>query len=454
MTIQSLFDCIWKNKRLISFLVAASIVLCALSLNFVHSTTAKVIVKFVGSDAENGLTENGMDIDPYEMSSALVIKNAALQLGYENINTEPIRRNMTITPITSTAEKEKYASWIENFSDYGKTEEEKKSPIYYAVTFRTSENTDYARNMLYSIVHEYRDYYTEKYTYRFDITNLSDNLHSQYDYYETIYLLKNKIEDNIKYLDNIIASDFDYRSHKTGYSLKDLTEQYRILNETDLAIAEQSILENKLSKNYSVLISNLKNKMSIAEQNMNLNQQKAQTAKDLMDTYAKKNQEYLWDRFNSDENQSNQVREDVERDDEYAKYQSTYDQLMTDYVQYRTDYENLNIDKGEYEQVIASFEDGMQQNIENADIESSLSDICKRFNSISDLTKEVISEYNRYRESQSVVAVSGVIVESSANSIFYYTVCIIMALAIGVLFCIAKEIYFMHKKKEENESVA
>lgn len=454
VTIRSLFDCIWKNKLFISFLVALSIALCALALNVVSSVTAKVIVKFVGSDAENGLTENGKEIDAYEMSSALVIKNAAMTLGYEDINIEPIRRNMTITPITSTAEKEKYASWIENFSDYDKTEEEKKSPIYYAVSLKTSENTDYARNMLYSIVHEYREYYTKKYTYRFDVSGLTEDINSQYDYYEIIDLLKNKIDDNITYLNNIIASDFDYRSFKTGYSIKDLTEKYKILEETDLAIAEQIVLENKLSKNYSVLISNLKNKRAFSEQNISLNQQWARTARDLMYTYAQKNQEYLWDRFDSDEEQSDQVREDVQRDDEYAQYQSTYDQLMSDYVQYRTDYENYYIDKEEYDTVIASFEQGSQQNIENPEIEKQLSDICEKFNDISSLTKEVVGEYNKYRESKSVVAVSGVIVENSANSIFYFVVCVVMALALGVLISIAKELYFMHKDSEEEKSAA
>ncbi len=452
MTIQSFFDCIWKNKRFLAFLVAAAIVLCTAALNFTNTTTAKAIIKFVGEDAVNGLTENGSAIDPYEMASGLVIKNAAMNLGYENINTEPIRRNMDITPITSTAEQEKYASWIENFSDYGKTEEEKETPIYYAVSLKTSENTDYARNMLYSIIKEYRNYYTKKYTYNFDVANLAEDVYLQYDYYEMIDLLKTKIQNNMDYLNNIISSDFDYRSYQSGYSIKDLIEQYRLLKETDLAIAEQTVMEQKLSQNYSVLISNLQNKVQTAAQSMELNKQKAESAKDLMDTYAKKNQEYLWERFGAENDNGNQVREAVERDDAYAQYQSTYDQLMTDYVEYRTAYENAVIDKNKYEQVIAAFEEGRQQDVQNADIESSLQKICANFNSISHRTREVISEYNEYRESESVIGVSGVIVESSANSIFYFSVCIIMALAAGIFISVAKELYGLHKQKEKKES--
>ena len=452
MTIQNFFDCIIKNKRYISFLVAIAIVLCALAINLAHSTTAKVIIKFVGEDAENGLTENGMNIDPYEMSSALVIKNAAMNLGYEEINIEPIRRNMTITPITSTAEKEKYASWIENFSHYEKTEEEKKSPIYYAVSLKTTENTDYARNMLYSIVHQYREYYTKKYTYHYDITALDPDVTIQHDYYDAIEVLIDKIDSHISYLNNIISSDFDYRSYKTGYSLKDLTDKYKLLKESDLAVLEQMVLENQLSKNYSQLINNLRYKLVKTEQLMNLNEQYAVTAKELMDVYSKKNREYLWDRFSNEENQGDQVREEITRDDEYAQYQTTYDQLMTDYVEYRTDYENANIDKNRYEKVISAFEEGMHKNIENYEIEKSLSNLCDRFNSISSLSKEVIGEYNNYRESQSVVAVSGVIVESSANSFFYFTICIILALAVGILTSVAKEMYFILIRKTENNT--
>lgn len=437
---------------MISFLVAASIVFCALALNIVSSTTASVIIKFVGDDAENGLTENGMEIDPYEISSALVIENAALTLGYENINTEPIRRNMTITPITSTAEKEKYASWIENFSDYDNTEEEKKSPVYYAVSLKTNENEDYARNMLYSIVQSYRQYYTTKYTYHFNIANLEENVYSQYDYYETIDLLNNKIDDNIQYLNNIIASDFNYRSHKMGFSIKDIADRYGALKNTELSNAEQTVLENKLSKNYPLLISNLESKIVYSEQIMSLNEQKADSAKELMEAYAEKNEEYLWDRFNTDDNQSNQVRGDVERDDEYAQYKSTYDQLMMDYVTYRTDYENARLDKEKYEKVLESFQAGSQQNIENTEIENRLADICNTYSEISEVTKEVINAYNQYRESKSVIAVSGVIVDKSANAIFYYAVCVVMALAVGVLISIAKEMYFMHLKKKHPEN--
>lgn len=452
VTIQSLFDCIWKSKKMISFLVAASIVFCALALNIVSSTTASVIIKFVGDDAENGLTENGMEIDPYEISSALVIENAALTLGYENVNTEPIRRNMTITPITSTAEREKYASWIENFSDYDKTEEEKKSPVYYAVSLKTNENEDYARNMLYSIVQSYRQYYTTKYTYHFNIANLEENVYTQYDYYETIDLLNKKIEENIKYLNNIIASDFNYRSHKMGFSIKDIADRYGALKNTELSNAEQTVLENKLSKNYPLLINNLESKIIYSEQIMSLNKQKANSAKELMEAYAEKNEEYLWDRFNTEDNQSDQVRGDIERDDEYAQYKSTYDQLMMDYVKYRTDYENARLDKEKYEKVLASFQSGSQQNIENTDIENRLTDICNTYSEISEVTKEVINAYNKYRESKSVIAVSGVIVDKSANAIFYYAVCVVMALAVGILISIAKEMYFMHLKKKHPEN--
>lgn len=446
MTIQSLFDSIIKNKRIIAFLVAASVLLCTAALNFVHSTTAKVIIKFVGEDAAEGLTEKGTEIDPYEMSSALIIKNAAQNLGYNNINTEPIRRNMTITPITSTAEKEKYASWIENFSDYGENEDEMESPVYYSVTYRTSEGDDYARNMLYSIVKSYRDYYTKKYTYQYDITNLDSDINSQYDYYEIIELLGNKIDSNIDYLNNMIESDFDYRSYKLGYSLQDLIDQYKQLEETDLAIAEQTILDNTLSKNYSVLISSLKQKSVTAEQNAQLNGQYSQSVQELMNKYSEKNSEYMWDRFGEDE-QSNQVREDVERDDVYAQYQSTYDRLITDYTEYRTEQENQLIDKKHYDEVIADFENGAKKDIQNDEIEQELSIICDSFHNISDITKQVVDEYNIYRESKSVLAVSGVIVESSANTIFYYTLSILMALSIGILFSIFKELYKAHSCK-------
>ena len=60
------------------------------------------------------------------------------------------------------------------------------------MTYKTSEGDDYAKRMLSAIISQYRLYYVEKYTYSSDITELSGEAAMQYDYYDTVDMLREK----------------------------------------------------------------------------------------------------------------------------------------------------------------------------------------------------------------------------------------------------------------------
>lgn len=452
MSVHDFFDGIIKHKRIIAFLVAAAVVLCTFGLNVTESNTAKIVIKYLGNKATQGLTENGEEINPYEISSPTVIKNAALQLGFTNVNVEEIRRDITITPIIPTAEEEKYASWIKNFSNYDDNEDNKEHTVYYAVSFTSSHSKDYTMNMLSAIINQYRLYYVGKYTNNSDITELSGEAVQQYDYYETVDLLRKKINSNVKYLNNIVTGDFDYRSHKSGYSMQDLITEYRSLTERDLAICERMILESGAAKDAALLRDNISDKIIAAQKDSDLNAQNAQTNLGLMRVFAEKNQQYLWDEFENDEEQSSQVREEVERDEVYTQEKSTYDELMLDYVKYRTDSENLLIDKAYYENAKASFGADYSDDAMKQEIEKNLAQTCNKFNEIYNLTKATIEDYNEFKSSRSIENISGVIVQNTVNSVFYYGVSVILAFAFGIVLCVVVELFNKKKQTQNDEA--
>ena len=165
MSIRDFIISILDHKRIFAFLIALSVVLCSIGLKMTESHTAEIIIKYICDSAEEGLTENGQKINPYEINSSLVVKNAVSALGLKNTNIEGICRNITVTPIIPTSEQEKYASWIEKFSDYEKNEDEKKSTVYYSVKYTSPVGKDYAKRMLSAVISQYRLFYVEKYTY-------------------------------------------------------------------------------------------------------------------------------------------------------------------------------------------------------------------------------------------------------------------------------------------------
>lgn len=452
MTISDLVNSILKQKKLFVFLIALSIVLCSIGLKFTESTTAEIIIKYICDTAEEGLTENGQKINPYEINSSLVVKNAVAALGLSNTNIEGIRRNITVTPIVPTSEEEKYASWIERFSDYENNEDGKKHTVYYSVKYSTSEGKDFAKRMLSAVINQYRMFYVQKYTYNNNITELPGETAMQYDYYETVDMLREKIKANIEYLSSV-SSDDDYRSPHTGYSLMDLAAEYKSLSEQELSVAERMVIENGMTKDAQYLKNSLQNKAEEEQLDIELNDKKAETQRNLMTVYSEKNEQYLWDKNDGNENddnennESSQVRENVERDDYYAQVKSVYDTLMLDYVKYRTDSFNAGINKQRYENDINSFADGFSNEELQNELENRLRDTCDKYNDLYALTKSTIDDYNTYKSAKSIKCISGVVSHKPTSTVFYYTVSIILAIALGVAF----SIILMYTSKKDND---
>lgn len=439
MLLRDFINGVYERKRLFVILIAISVVICSLKLKTAESYTSEIVIKYIGSKAEEGLAENGEKINPYEINSSLVVKNAVSTLGFNPGNIEQICRSIVVEPIVPTAEQEKYASWISKFSDYEKTEDEKKRTVYYSVKYTTPRGNDYAKRVLSAVISQYRLYYVENYTYSYDITKLSGEAAMQYDYYETAELLKKKTDSNIEYLTKIASSDTDYHSPETGYSLLDLAAEYKSLSERDLSVAQRMTVESGITKNPYYLKNVLQNKIKSASDDSELNQKKAETQKELMTVYSDKNRQYLWDKSSqgsgNNESESSQVRGDVERDDYYSQNKSVYDNLVLDYVKYRTDALNSEIDRQCYENDTGSFSDTASDAALQAELEKKLKNTCDKFNGLYSLTKDTIDDYNAYKSAKSIACISGVVSHKTVSTVFYYGVSLVIAFMLWILIC-------------------
>lgn len=451
MTINDFFSGLWKYKKILVFLTALAILLCSVSISIMERSTAEVIIKYLSEDAKWGWTDTGEPLNPYEIASATVVQNAMDEIGIGGVNAEDICRNIEITPIVPTAEEEKYASWIDNFANYEDTEEDKEEPVYYSVKFTTSAGRDFAKAMLSAVVNQYRLYYMENYIYSSDIMNLEGEVVLQHDYYETVDMLMKKISSNIEYLENIASSDLDYRSPHTGYSINDLISKYKALNNRQLAVANRIVLDGGISKDYNYFKSALETIIIDSENESKLNADNAATSKTLMELYAAKNKEYLWDMNDRDNEhdasgQDSQVREDVERDYTYTQEMTTYDQLVLDYVDYRSVESNALFDKEMYENVKSSFSHSSASEDTIKNLEQLLSDTCNDFNELYNETKLTLDDYNDLKSGRSIERVSDIVVRTDINTVLYYAVSVCAALIIGV----GLSVLFVISEKRKN----
>ena len=438
MLISELGSCIFRYKKYLAAFLALALLLCCGYVNMRQSYTAEVYIKYLGEQAKDGLAADGCALNPYEITNGLVIKNTLVELGMEDVSQESIRKNITVTPIVTTAEEEKYASWIESFDNYDEDSEAgKEYPVHYSIKFRTELGSEFAARFLAELVEQYRGFYVENHAYSSDIIGLAGIATMEYDYFDTAEMIEKKISDNVRYLSNVADSDTDYRSPVNGYSVTDLMMEFKALYECELASISRDIIEKGLSKNPDVLVNSLKNRADLSLLQSNENSAKAESHKTLLKVYSEKNKEYTWG-YGSANDESSQVREDIERDYMYKRDETTYDNMMLEYTSYAASSRDQLIDKAYYEECIKYF--NKKEPSTNPEVEAKLEAVCERYNDLHHLTEETLADYNFYKSARYITTLSGVSSHETMGEMIYYAATVILVLGLGVLIILFNEL--------------
>ena len=427
MTATDIFAALWKRKNIIALFLAVALLACHVYLFVGQTHTATVYIKFMEENAVDGVATNGTKLDPYEIAEPYIVSKALSQMGMEQKNASSIAQRIKVTPVISSAEQEKYASWIDQFSNYENTEEGKLTPIYYRIDFKSNEGVGFAQSFISALIQQYRSYYTERYSGFSEVALVSESAVLNSDYFYSLELLHTQIEDIISYLGNIASTDIDYRSPKTGYSLTDLIDAYDLLIETGIAPVMQYILDAGISKDVSTLIAGLQQSSDMAQKESDENAEKANTQEQMMLLYAEKNKEYVSTVISPDDYDA-QVRGDVERDKAYIRNFTTYDQLMLDYVDYAVKSGDLLIDKAYINENLLKFRNTASP--DSAPIEE-ISNIYDQYALLMNITEETLDGYNAQKSGKVLLQVSGVRTTETMPELLYYSVSSILALCLS-----------------------
>ena len=440
MTVTDIQNVLLKYKRPLALFVAIVVLLCHFYLGFAQTHTATVYIKYLGEKPENGQAANGSVLKPYEITDSYVVGEALKQLGINDIKASSLAQKITVTPVLSTAEQEKYASWIDQFSSYEETEDDKLNPVYYCIQFESEDGVQFARDFLGALVQQYRIHYAQKYVGQRMVVAETEPAILNADYFNAAQRLQDRLESNMDYLTSIVEGDLNYRSPKTGYSVSDLIDAHAILLETRLAPVNRYILDLGISKDADTLIASLRYSIDNAQLNSKKNAQKAETQEQLMALYAEKNYEYMWEVVDGDEDNS-QVRHDAERDKRYNTVKTTYDQMMLDYVGYATTSRDLLIDKAYNESYLSQF---TTVSATSEALDADLAGIYGEYQRLHDLTIRTLEGYNDYLSAQHLMQVSGIQVEETLPDLLFYAVSGILSVGLGVV-CVL----FLELKREK-----
>lgn len=440
MTVTDIQNALLRYKRPLALFVSIVVLLCHCYLMAEQTHTATVYIKYLNAKAADGLAADGSSLKPYEITDSYVVGEALKQLGISDVKASSLAQKITVTPLLSTAEEEKYASWIDRFSSYEDTEDNKLNPVYYCIQFESEEGIQFARDFLGALVQQYRIHYAQKYVGQRIVVAETEASILNADYFVAAQRLQSRLEANIDYLSTLASGDVNYRSPRTGYSISDLADAHGLLLETRLAPVNRYILDLGISKDADTLIASLRHSIDNAQLDSEKNAQKAETQEQLMALYAEKNYEYMWEVFDGDDDNS-QVRHDAERDKRYTTVKTTYDQMMLDYVSYATRSRDLLIDKAYDESYLSQF---TTVSATNETLDEDMAEIYGEYQQLHDLTVRTLEDYNAFLSARHLMQVSGIQVNETLPDLMFYAVSGILSLGLGVV-CIL----FLELKREK-----
>ena len=428
MNATDILGALWKQKKVIALFLSVALLLCHLGLFVGQVYTASVYIKYLEANAVNGLTPNGEKLNPYEITDPYIIGKTLEQMGMEDKNANAIAQRIKVTPLISSAEQQKYASWIDEFSDYEKTEEKKSTPIYYRIDFTSKEGVTFAKEFLSTLIHQYRTYYTEQYVGLSEITLIPESVIQNSDYYYSVEMLKTQIENTVSYLNTTIASgNIDYRSPKTGYSLNDLTNAYDLLLGTKISSVAQYILDTGVSKDPVTLVASLQQRANAVQRESEAVSAKANSQRQMMLLYASKNKGYsstLVEPGDSD----TQSLGNVLLNQSYTHSLTAYDQMMLNYVDHAVESGNLLIEKSYIDAKLTRFGRDTSD-IDTPDEE--IASIYEQYAKLVNITEQTLDGYNSYKSGKTILQVSGIQITETMPEFFYYVVSGILALCLG-----------------------
>ena len=334
-----------------------------------QSYTATAVIQYAGPNVSEGLNADGTRIDPSEITSASVINKTIQDLGL-TASTESIRPRISVQEVIPEDEETKKETALSNGDEY------EYYPTTYAVSFTvdSKDATDYARNVLDSVLTNYFQYYSETHVDADIFPNNASNVSvANYEYIDCVEILRNNANESAAFLRKKAEEKYGFYSVKSGYSFSDLVSEYEYLTQNALNDLYAYVINNKLVRDHNLLVNTKKNailryQLQIDSLNNNISEAKdgkhlkAELPKDIIDQFGDKTLDgaavYSANR-NADGGET-QIITDVVRD--YTTQPSgdvttTYDKLIRHYADLHAERIDAAIAQGKAQEILDAYAD-------------------------------------------------------------------------------------------------
>ena len=366
--------------------------------------TAQSIIKYNYSQAEDGKTPSGGELDVSEIFSSSVVKQAIENLDL-TVNVDTIRSGGTVTPIVPDDVAKTQAAKIEKGEDV-----EEYQSTEYLVTLSLSSNydTEYARTMLDEILSCYFASFGEKYVDYYTIPNNASALDGHgYDYLEQAEILKNTVSEISSNLINCQKSHPEFISSHTGMSLSDLLDEYNYVGDVEIPYLFSEILGGKLTQNREVLLKKYQERYNTYIMEGDVDTEKVAAVLEVIQSYGNKNKDgslyyQKGARTGTEDDAGGFVLSEVYEYDTKVDRTTVYDTLISDYVTILNRKSSNVIDAAYCQYIIGVFQDAADSTDVSSEnkafsqqsVEQEIDALQSQLNSLYESLSITMKEYN------------------------------------------------------------
>lgn len=368
--------------------------------------TAQSIIKYNYSQAEDGKTPSGGELDVSEIFSSSVVKQAIENLDL-TVNVDTIRSGGTVTPIVPDDVTKTQAAKIEKGED---VEEYKSTEYLVKLSLSSNYNTEYVRTMLDEILSCYFASFGEKYVDYYTIPNNASALDGHgYDYLEQAEILKNTVSEISSNLINCQKSHPEFISSHTGMSLSDLLDEYNYVGDVEIPYLFSEILGGKLTQNREVLLKKYQERYNTYIMEGDVDTEKVAAVLEVIQSYGNKNKDgslyyQKGARTGTEDDAGGFVLNEVYEYDTKVDRTTVYDTLISDYVTILNRKSNNVIDAAYCQYIIDVFQDAADstdvssenQAFSQQSVEQEIDALQSQLNSLYESLSITMKEYNEY----------------------------------------------------------
>lgn len=407
--------------------------------------TAQSIIKYNYSQAEDGKTPSGGELDVSEIFSSSVVKQAIENLDL-TVNVDTIRSGGTVTPIVPDDVAKTQAAKIEKGEDV-----EEYQSTEYLVTLSLSSNydTEYARTMLDEILSCYFASFGEKYVDYYTIPNNASALDGHgYDYLEQAEILKNTVSEISSNLINCQKSHPEFISSHTGMSLSDLLDEYNYVGDVEIPYLFSEILGGKLTQNREVLLKKYQERYNTYIMEGDVDTEKVAAVLEVIQSYGNKNKDgalyyQKGARTGTEDDAGGFVLSDVYEYDTKVDRTTVYDTLISDYVTILNRKSNNVIDAAYCQYIIDVFQDAADSTDVSSEnkafsqqsVEQEIDALQSQLNSLYESLSITMKEYNKYCGAVNLGVLASTTVSEKINVKLYILLGVAVFFILGV--CVA-----------------